>query len=73
LRSHEQASFNVEVSAFGEDALGLLDHKLSRSGADERHAFLILPGFAAVGFSVTDLLCGTPPHCRRRNRPSQST
>jgi hypothetical protein len=30
--------------------------KLLRSGADERHAFLILPGFARVGFSVTELL-----------------
>ena len=31
-------------------------HKLLRSGADERHAFLILPGFAEVGFGVIDLL-----------------
>ncbi len=30
--------------------------KLARSGADERHLFLILPGFAEARFAVTDLL-----------------
>jgi hypothetical protein len=31
-------------------------HKLWSSGADERHAFLLLPGFAEADFGVTDLL-----------------
>jgi hypothetical protein len=30
--------------------------KLARSGADERHLFLILPGFAEARFAVIDLL-----------------
>lgn len=30
--------------------------KLRRSGCEERHAFLILPGFALADFGVTDLL-----------------
>ena len=43
--------------------------KLLRSGADERHAVLILPGFATVDFPVIDLLMrdeaplpSTPPN-----------
>lgn len=31
-------------------------HKLGRSGADERHAFIILPGFTTAPFPVADLL-----------------
>ena len=30
--------------------------KLAASGADERHLFVILPGFAETSFAVTDLL-----------------
>lgn len=31
-------------------------HKLARSGAEERHAFVITPGFTTAAFSVIDLL-----------------
>jgi hypothetical protein len=30
--------------------------KLARSGADERHAFVVMPGFTTAPFIVTDLL-----------------
>ncbi len=35
--------------------------KLARSGRSERHAFILLPGFAEAPFGVTDLLMRESP------------
>jgi hypothetical protein len=31
--------------------------KLARSGATERHAFILVPGFTSAPFGVVDMLC----------------
>lgn len=63
-RERQGGFVSTEASAVGLWLADFLAHpqqadvlaKLARSGADDRHAFVILPGFTTAPFAVSDLL-----------------